>query len=167
MTEEMSAVRSMRIENRLAQTEVFQKETCIALYYAMNDEVQTSGLIDRWYKKKNLVLPVVSGENIHFYAYTGKENMIKGAFGIPEPIASAPTSPEDIDLFIIPGIAFDRKGNRLGRGKGFYDRFLAGTNKPVIGLCYEFQLLDHIPTEPHDQKMNWIITENTLIQIDT
>ncbi len=163
ITGEVSADLSKKIWNRLIQTDVFQKGKSIALYYAMDDEVQTSGLIEEWYKKKKIVLPVVTGEDINFYAYAGKENMTKGALGISEPISSALISPENIDLFIVPGVAFDREGNRLGRGKGYYDRFLSVIDKPTIGLCYDFQLLDQIPAEPHDKKMTMIITETTLI----
>lgn len=163
ITAEAGADLSQRIWNRLTQTDLFQKGECIALYCAMNDEVQTSGLIEEWHKKKKIVLPVVSGGNINFYAYTGKKSMTKGMFGIPEPISSTLISPENIDLFIIPGIAFDRECNRLGRGKGYYDKFLSEVDKPTIGLCYQFQLLNHIPAEIHDKKMTMIITENTII----
>ena len=66
---------------------------------------------------------------------------------------------EDIDLVIVPGVAFDRQHNRLGRGKGFYDRLLSTLSAPKIGICYSFQLKEHIPTEPFDKKMDLILTE--------
>lgn len=155
---------SQKICTRLIQTETFQQADCIAIYYAMEDEVQTSELIEQWYLKKKIVLPVISGEDIHFYAYTGEKCLTKSTFGILEPTitTTTPVPPEQIDLFIVPGVAFDRNGNRLGRGKGYYDRYLANLTQPIIGLCFDFQLLDHIPTAPHDKKMTAIITESAI-----
>ena len=151
---------SRKICDRLTQTERFKKANCIALYHAMSDEVQTSELIEEWFDKKIIALPVVSGEDINFHAYTGKKNLTKNIFGILEPSSDKPIPPEEIDIFIIPGVAFDHNYNRLGRGKGYYDRYLTGTNKPMIGICFDFQLLEHIPTEKHDIKMDIIITES-------
>ena len=152
---------SRKIGYRLVQTDLFQAAKCVAFYYAIDNEVRTSGLIEAWSTKKKILLPVVDGEKIHFCPYTGKENLQKGAFGIPEPVDAA--SIPDIDIFIVPGIAFDHACNRLGRGKGYYDRFLSGTDKPIIGLCYDFQLVDCLPSEIHDKKMSMVITENKII----
>ncbi|MDR0573053.1 MAG: 5-formyltetrahydrofolate cyclo-ligase [Tannerella sp.] len=156
---------SRKIGDRLVQTDAFQKAKCIALYYAMEDEVQTSGLIEEWFATKKIVLPVISGETIDFFTYTGKNNLMKGIWGISEPVSTELISPEDIDLFIIPGIAFDHKCNRMGRGKGYYDRYLAGINKPTIGLCFDFQLFEQIPAEIHDKKMMLVITENATVSL--
>lgn len=113
--------------------------------------------------KKNIILPVVSQQNMSFYPFTGKENLTKGAFGIMEPISRDIVPPESIDLFIVPGVAFDFDYNRLGRGKGYYDRFLSDIDKPVIGLCFDYQLIASIPHEAHDKKMTLIIAENTIV----
>lgn len=164
LTEETKAAYSQKICDRLVRTEAFQKADCIALYYAMRDEVQTAGLIEEWCQKKKIVLPVVVGDTLRFYTYTGKEQLKKSRLGVPEPEITHLTAewvpPEQIDLFIVPGIAFDRALNRMGRGKGYYDRFLANVQKPLIGLCFEFQRLPQIPTEPHDRKMTTVITES-------
>ena len=149
--------------NRLIQTVLFQEAIHIALYCALNNEVNTSELIENYYCKKKIVLPVITGENMHFYHYSGSENLKKGAFGILEPVSRDLVPPEDIDLFIIPGVAFDYHCNRIGRGKGYYDRYLADINKPTIGLCFDFQLINSIPHEPHDKKMTLILTETTTI----
>ena len=69
----------------------------------------------------------------------------------------------EIDLTIVPGVAFDRQHNRLGRGKGFYDRLLSTLDVPKIGICYDFQLKDQIPAEPFDRKMDLIITEKEIL----
>ncbi len=156
---------SQKIGDRLVQTEEFQQAKCIALYYAMEDEVQTSALIEEWFTTKKIVLPVISNENIHFFTYTGKSNLTKGVLGINEPTDTELISPKEIDLFIIPGIAFDYECNRMGRGKGYYDRYLTHIKKPTIGLCFDFQLLEHIPTEIHDKKMTLVITEKSIVSL--
>ena len=151
--------------DRLAKTNIFQKAQCIALYFGMEDEVQTSVLIEEWSGKKIIALPVVHDNDINFHAFTGKEYLNKGVFDIQEPTSTDIIPPEDIDAYIVPGVAFDRNGNRLGRGKGYYDRYLTGINKPIIGICFDFQLIDSIPTENHDVKMSMIITEKEILKV--
>ena len=156
---------SQKICDRLIDTEIFQKANCVALYYALEDEVRTSGIIKEWYKKKTIGLPVISGENIDFHLYTGEDYLKKGVFGISEPASGEIITPENIDLYIIPGIAFDRNGNRIGRGKGYYDRYLHGIDKPIIGVCFDFQLIEMVPAEKHDIKMTMVITENVTLSL--
>ena len=163
LSDEKAAYLSQKICCRLIQTEAFQKAECVALNHTIKGEVQTTPLIEEWYKKKKIVLPVVSGKELRFYPYTGKDNMSVGAFGIWEPLPSEAIVTEEIDLFVIPGIAFDYTCNRMGRGGGFYDRFLSTTKKPVIGLCFGFQLKEHIPVEEHDKKMTMVIAEDKII----
>ena len=163
LSEEDVAKRSQTICDRLAQTGLFQKAKCIALYYSIGHEVQTSGLMEEWAAEKQIVLPAISAEHIHFHPYTGEKNLKKSLLGILEPASTVLIPPENIDLFVIPGIAFDFDGNRLGRGKGYYDRYLSGINKPIIGLCFDFQLFENIPWNVHDVKMTQVITENTIV----
>ena len=160
--------RSTIVCKRLEQTDLFQSAHCVALYCATEFEVQTTALMEVWRVEKQIVLPVISGEIMHFYPFTGTENLRKGAFGLfePVPLNSAslePIPPETIDLFIVPGIAFDREGNRLGRGKGYYDRYLSNVHKPAIGLCYDFQLIEHVSHDMHDKKMTFVITESLTV----
>jgi 5-formyltetrahydrofolate cyclo-ligase len=163
LPDETAAYLSEMICRRLTGTEVFQNARCIALYYSVKGEVQTIALIEEWYKKKRIVLPIVSGDVMDFCLFTGKANRVSGALNIPEPDASEKIPAEKIDLFIMPGIAFDRECNRMGRGKGYYDRFLSGTDKPAIGLCFGFQLKERIPVEEHDRKMTMVITEDAIV----
>ena len=165
LSKDSALKRSQQICDRLEQTDIFQKSNCIAIYYAMDDEVQTSTLIEKWYEKKNIALPVISGENINFHKYTGIKHISTGKSGIAEPYNTEQIPPHDIDLFIVPGIAFDHNCNRIGRGKGYYDRYLSSINKPMIGICFDFQLIDSIPTEKHDIKMTMVITENHIDNI--
>lgn len=159
---------SAKIMDRLEETDLFQQASCIALYHAIPGEVQTAGLIEKWYRKKRLLLPLIKGNDLQLLLYAGKESLKTGVFGILEPSEDCEAVPEsEIDLIIVPGVAFDRQHNRLGRGKGFYDRLLSTLDVPKIGICYDFQLKDQIPAEPFDRKMDLIITEkrNIVIQI--
>ncbi|MGM9759860.1 MAG: 5-formyltetrahydrofolate cyclo-ligase [Parabacteroides sp.] len=155
---------SGRLLGRLEQHPLFQTAHTVALYHALPDEVQTASFIHQWYRQKRLILPLVQGEELLLLQYEGPDSVEKGAFGIWEPKADCrAVAPTEIDLLIVPGVAFDRKGNRLGRGRGFYDRLLTRISAPKIGICFNFQLLDAIPTEPFDQQMDWILTDHETI----
>ena len=155
---------SAKIMDRLEETDLFQQASCIALYHAIPGEVQTAGLIEKWYRKKRLLLPFIRGNDLQLLLYAGKESLKTGVFGILEPSEDCEAVPEsEIDLIIVPGVAFDRQHNRLGRGKGFYDRLLSTLDVPKIGICYDFQLKDQIPAEPFDRKMDLIITEKEIL----
>lgn len=156
---------SDRILERLEQTDVFRQARCIAVYYALPGEVQTARWIDRWFGKKTILLPVVQGDDLLLVPYQGRESMKQGAFGIWEPVVSAESDGGGcpIDLLVVPGVAFDRRLNRMGRGRGFYDRLLATAQAPAVGICYDFQLFDEIPVEPFDKPMDGIVTEKEVI----
>ena len=140
---------SAKIMDRLEETDLFQQASCIALYHAIPGEVQTAGLIEKWYRKKRLLLPLIKGNDLQLLLYASED-----CEAVPE---------SEIDLIIVPGVAFDRQHNRLGRGKGFYDRLLSTLDVPKIGICYDFQLKDQIPAEPFDRKMDLIITEKEIL----
>ncbi len=156
--------RSETILERLEQTHLFRAASRVALYHALPGEVQTAAFIEKWQDKKTLYLPVVEGDNLRLLPYLGNDRLKTGSFGILEPTEEASPTPETtagtLDLIIVPGIAFDRKNNRLGRGKGYYDRLLSEWKTPKIGICFDFQLFDEIPAEPFDRKMNLVISEN-------
>jgi len=155
---------SERLFDRLEETDFFRKASSIAIYHALPGEVQTSGFIDKWHPYKQLLLPLVVENDLRLLPYKGKEHLQSGPYGILEPLNTDDEAHEkEIDLIIVPGIAFDRSFNRLGRGKGYYDRLLSGLTVPKIGVCFNFQLFDTIPTEPFDKKMDMIVTENEII----
>lgn len=115
--------------DRLEQTELFQAASCIALYHAIPGEVQTAGFIEKWYRKKKLLLPLIVGDDLRLLLYEGPESLKPGPFGILEPKADGIEVPKnEIDLIIVPGVAFDKDKNRMGRGRGFYDRLLSTLN---------------------------------------
>lgn len=151
----------------LEQTSCFRQAACIGLYHALPGEVETNELIKRWSPHKTLLLPAIEGDDILLLPYSNDQALITGAYGIKEPgrTGCPSVSEKEIDLLIVPGVAFDRQGNRLGRGKGYYDRLLSRLNVPKVGLCFDFQLFPHIPTEPFDIRMDGIVTDKETINI--
>jgi 5-formyltetrahydrofolate cyclo-ligase len=111
---------------------------------------------------KELFLPKVDGDTLKIVAYD-KSRLITGAYNILEPDDNNYFPVEDIELIIIPGVAFDKQKNRLGRGKGYYDKLLSNTEAFKIGICYDFQLVDEISTDAHDIKMDIVIAPNCVI----
>ena len=130
----------------------------VALYSALPDEIDTKYVVEKWSSSKRVVLPVVSGDEMDFYEYDQGSELFRGAFGILEPRCSKIVNPESIDLIIVPGVAFDRVGNRLGRGKGYYDKYLVKTDAYKIGVALNCQIIQDIPYEEHDVRMDLIMT---------
>lgn len=153
---------SQRICTAIESLPGFDRVTRLMLYHPLPDEVDTRPLLDKWGESKQLYLPVVEGDDIVAAPY--RAGAVKqGAFGIWEPRTSATVDPTQLEWIVVPGVAFDRAMNRLGRGKGYYDRLLRQTPARKIGICYGLQLVDEIPAEPHDIKMDLIVTENNII----
>ena len=153
--------RSDLIMRRVELRPEFQQARVVLLYWSMPDEVQTHAFVNRWHKEKTLLLPCVDGNNLRLRQYTGPECLVAGEqFGIGEPTGPEYTALDTIELIIVPGVAFDRQGNRMGRGRGFYDRLLKTTPGALkMGLAYGFQMLDNLPVEPHDVRMNLVISD--------
>ncbi|MBK5720518.1 5-formyltetrahydrofolate cyclo-ligase [Dysgonomonas sp. Marseille-P4677] len=155
--------RSNEVLSVLELTGVFQDAKNVFIYNNFDDEVQTLEFISKWSSEKNFYLPVVESDNLVFRPYAETTGFLQSSFGIMEPIGDNFTDYRLVDLIIIPGVAFDRYMNRLGRGKGYYDRFLTKLKAPKLGICFDFQLLDKIPVEANDVKMDYIVSENELI----
>lgn len=155
--------RSLEILSVLEITGVFQDAKTILIYNNLQDEVQTSDFIQKWNGTKDFYLPVIVADEIIFRKYTTSVKFEQSSIGIMEPIGENFTAYNKVDLIIIPGVAFDRRKNRLGRGKGYYDRFLSTIKAPKMGICFEFQLFDDIPNDKDDIKMDYVVSENDLI----
>ncbi len=139
---------------------LWQQSQTILLYHSLPDEVLTTGLLERWCESKRLILPVVEGDHLLLRPFQAQVSMNKNQWGILEPEQQDTTqdiAASEIELALIPGMAFDRQGHRLGRGKGFYDRLLPQLNCPTLGLCFPFQLLEHIPCDSWDMPVNQVI----------
>lgn len=155
---------STQIFEKLVQTKAFQNAKCVLVYYSFGNEVYTHDFVDELSSYKKVILPVVTKEALILKQYLGRDNLLLSDYGILEPSGTDFTDYSQIDLAIIPGLVFDRKLNRLGRGKAYYDRLLPLlTNAYLVGVCYSFQLKDHIPVEAHDFKMNCVITPNEVV----
>lgn len=153
--------RSKAILHRLEPLPLFAEAKVVLLYWSMADEVQTHDFVNKWYKDKVVLLPCVQGDDLVLRQYSGPDCMVAGEqFGIGEPQGPEWTDLDNVDLIIVPGVAFDRLGNRMGRGRGFYDRLLKSTPNAVkVGVAFDFQLLDKIPVEPHDVPMDCVLSE--------
>ena len=149
--------------NRLKDNSHFAHAQTLLLYSALSDEVPTQILIDGLAAQgKTVLLPrVVSDTDMELRRYSGPADLQQGAFGILEPTGELFTDYDTIDVAIIPGMAFDTGGHRLGRGKGYYDRFLDKLSPSTykIGLCFSWQLVDHVPTDEHDIPMDEVIVQ--------
>ncbi len=143
----------------LQQLPEWQSAHTILLYAALPDEVPTQALISEAVSAgKRVLLPAVVGDDLELRLYTGNDSLDVGPFNIEEPQGKAFTRFEDIELAIIPGVAFTPKGLRLGRGRGYYDRLLPLLGTALkVGLCWPFQLLNDLPAEPHDQPMDMVV----------
>lgn len=138
----------------------FRAATTVLLYHSLKDEVDTHEFIRKWSREKRILLPVVVGDDLELRLYTGPEDLKPGAYGIEEPTGELFTDYADIDFIAVPGVAFDRNGNRLGRGKGYYDRLLPRIPSAYkAGICFPFQLVEKVPAEPFDIRMDEIITQ--------
>ena len=149
---------------RLTRTDFYQKANCLSCYVSVKNEVDTHTLIRFAIDDgKRVAVPVLTsqkGQMIH-REVDSLENLEPNPLGLLEPSegAGAPVLPEAFDLIVVPVVAFDRKGYRIGFGGGYYDRFLAGTSALKVGLAYDFQRLDEVPSGPHDQRLDRVLTE--------
>lgn len=150
---------SEKVFLRIEELKEFKSSQNILLYYSLPDELPTLKVLKRWNQEKNIFLPRVNGENLDILRYH-EDKLDVGAFDIEEPLGYDLVNPKEIDLIIVPAVAFDKKYNRLGRGKGYYDRLLSESKAVKIGVGYDFQLFDNLPTESHDIPMDIIITPN-------
>lgn len=136
----------------------FRAANTILLYYSLPDEVNTHEFVRKWSREKQILLPVVVGDDLEIRKYTGPQDLATGSYGIEEPTGELFTDYAAIDFIAVPGVAFDRNGNRLGRGKGYYDRLLPRIPQAYkIGICFPFQIVEEVPAEPFDIRMDEII----------
>lgn len=135
----------------------------VLLYHSLPDEVCTHPLADRLLAEgKTVLLPRVTGPaSMELRRYTGAASLQPGAYGIMEPTGPVWTQPDDVDLVLVPGVAFDRAGRRLGRGRGYYDRMLVRMPRTLkVGICFDFQLVESVPVSPDDVCMDVVVMES-------
>jgi 5-formyltetrahydrofolate cyclo-ligase len=157
LSNEEKVCQSENILRQLEELPLFQQAGIVLLYWSLPSEVQTHKIVEKWSKKKTILLPVVYGNELLIKAYTDNSCLEIGAFEVCEPNTEEFTNLSAIDLCIVPGLAFDKNGNRLGKGKGFYDKLLPKISCPKIGICYDVQLVDNIPCDEWDEKVDFVV----------
>ena len=160
--EEARNRKSSIIAKKLFGLKVFKKAKVVMFYVSFDGEVNTEGMIEKARKLgKIIALPVCNARTcmIAPCAFGPSIPLKKGLYGILEPQVEKSVPVEQIDIVVVPGVAFDKKGNRLGRGKGYYDRFLKTLNPdtPRIGLAFDFQILPSLPVSPADIPVNRVL----------
>jgi 5-formyltetrahydrofolate cyclo-ligase len=156
----------------LHSSPVWSRHTTIFLFLSMNNEIDTQSLLETALKDgKKVFAPKVYEKGLVFYNVTSAGGpWEKGAFGIREPVATAPAVDEDFPaMIVVPGLAFDKSGNRLGKGGGYYDRFFGeldteGRRYAALGLCMDFQIVERVPAGKTDKKMDWVLTQNEIME---
>ena len=155
-TKEQLLEQSEQIMAKLERHPDFIKAERVMLYSALPDEVQTQAFLEKWHLKKQIILPTVVGDDIIPVEFGKDTTFAVGDFNILEPQNEPYTG--NFDLIVVPGVAFDRQGNRIGRGKGYYDRFLQ--SMPFIkkiGVCFDFQKVESVPAEAHDVVVDIVV----------
>jgi 5-formyltetrahydrofolate cyclo-ligase len=159
----------------LAGHDLWQKAAAVLLFLSMDREIDTGPLLELAFRSgKKVFVPRVEGESLRFCRIPSSAGpWTRGPFGIREPPASGTGAPGFPALIIVPGLAFDREGRRLGRGGGYYDRFLAGLDEKgpgagrpgysITGLCLDCQIVDQVPADEWDRKMDALLTGKELI----
>lgn len=159
LSPEEAGLASERVWNKLENHPFFRDARKILLYWSMSDELSTHDFVRKWSRDKIILLPCVNGDELQLRRYEGEYTLCAGErYGIPEPTGELYENYDDIDLIVVPGVAFDRNGNRLGRGKGYYDKLLKNVNRAKkVGVCFGFQLLPQIPVEAWDIPMDLVL----------
>lgn len=159
MTQEEIEFRSELLTRMLLDTEFYRRAKTVYGYLSYNQEVRTLPFLNQCLRDgKAVAVPKVFGEEMKFIRMDDLSRTAKGYAGIPEPIADGPFLSDPTALVLMPGLAFDPMGHRIGYGGGFYDRFLSlERSHPTVALCYDFQLLPYLSTEAFDIPVDLVL----------
>lgn len=159
MTEEDILRRSEILAEKFARSNAYRAAKTIYGYLPYNQEVRTVPMLRRALEEgKRVAVPKVYGDDMKFIYLDDLSQVAKGYAGIPEPVADGPVAQDETALVLMPGLAFDRAGHRIGYGGGFYDKFLAREpHHPTVALCYDFQVMDRLETEEFDIPVDLVI----------
>ncbi len=154
--------RSQVIWEQVEQLPIFQQAKYVMLYWSMNDEVFTHDFVKKYGQSKHIILPAIIGNELELRLFESEQLLTPDKqYKVMEPTGNVFETPELLDLIIVPGVAFDKNNNRLGRGKAFYDKLLRTVNCPKIGVCFDFQFVKEVPYEDTDIQMDNVIHETT------
>lgn len=153
----------MLVQESVVQSKEFEKAQVVGAYHPKGSEVRTALLIGIAKEQgKKVALPRMEGCDMRFFEYEPADDLVEGRFGIMEPAPKKLVG--HVDLLLVPGVAFDRKGCRIGYGKGYYDRFISeGRASFSMGLAYSIQLVNELPRGRFDRKMGALATENGIL----
>lgn len=163
MTQQQMEKASRELGEKLAACPQYAAATTIYGYMPYNQEVRTIPMLERALAEgKQVAVPKVYGDTMKFILVTDLTQMVDSDMGIPEPIADGPVADDPHAMVLMPGLAFTVKGDRMGYGGGYYDKFLAAEpDHPTVALCYDFQLVDYIPTDAYDIPVDLVLTGET------
>jgi len=157
---------SRQIQQRLLSEEVFARAEVLALYSEIHNEVSTGFVAEKALALgKILAFPRVAGDDLEFIEVESLDDLSVGAFDVLEPKGRETVDLSALDMVVVPGVVFDKRGHRLGYGKGFYDRTLSRCSKDCVkvGLAYDFQLIEALPSAEHDEELSLLITEERIL----
>lgn len=159
MTEEEIVTKSEELGRLFTASEAYRQAKTIYGYLPYNQEVRTVAMLQQALDDgKQVAVPKCYGDEMRFIYLTDLSRVEKGYCGIPEPVEDGPVAEDPTALVLMPGLAFDPQGHRMGYGGGFYDKFLEKEpNHPTLALCYDFQMLSHLETEPHDIPVDTVL----------
>ena len=164
LSHDFMTISSKQIQRNLKKIEVFRNAEKVAGYYSIGSEVRTLDIIQQMISEgRTMALPRVTDNELVFCAVKNFEELQKGEFGIMEPRKNCPTV-EDFDVILVPAVAMMRTGQRLGYGRGYYDRFLSKHKTPTIALEYSKLVVRNIPKSEGDIPIQWIVTEDEVIR---
>lgn len=161
--------KSKAIVSNILSTTEYKNADCIYAYISTRNEVDLANLIEAaWTDGKRIAVPRVCGQDMDFYYIDSFDDLSKGNFGILEPAEHTEKADNKTALMLIPGVAYDKTGNRVGYGGGYYDRYLAKEHGHyIVAPAYEFQLVNEILTEEHDIRVDKIICESVVLSLRT
>ena len=159
MTQEQIAAKSAELCALFTATEAYRNAKSISGYMNYNQEVRTMAILEQALRDgKRVSIPKCYGAEMKFIWMDDLSKVEKSSCGIPEPIADEPIADDETALVLMPGMAFDHQGRRIGYGGGFYDKFLAAEpNHPTVALCFDFQVVDQLPTEEYDIPVDLVL----------
>jgi len=157
-------IASEKIQKRLKKINAFRNSQKIGVYYPIGSEILTQDIIQELFSNgKDVFLPKVMGEKMEFRKITDFSSLEKGSFDIMEPKDDCQAD-NDLDVVLVPTVGISPLGVRLGYGHGFYDKFLAEHKVTTISLTLEKQIVKNIPKSEHDIIINWVVTEDRILQ---
>ncbi len=152
------------IVDRIVGLSAFAQARNPVLFYPFDKEPDITPLFSHIMERVgSLILPKVVGDALELYRIKTTDSLSVGAFRILEPSEGEKVNVQEVDFILVPGVAFDKRGNRLGFGKGYYDKLLPKIKNPKVGVCYSFQIVDELPTDPWDVRVDLVVTEEFIM----